>query len=377
VFDETLAPLPRTSQLFRVSDTVTARRWNSFVCPGCRCVFRVPRDHDGQGVVCPACRIMLRLPGLDDELPPLMAQPAAGVAGPVEAEEYDDEMASDEAMTAVRSDRNFIAILAVAAVVLVGIVAWWMVPEKKPPVPVAEATAPMPAPAVSTTTTTPGGVAVAPPKPLVIEIESVVKAFLEARTREDALAMVVDPAATATKWDAWLAGETYRAPGFQGIVGEPATLGTDEGASSAVQVRTGDFKVREIALLRGDGHLKVDWDSWAGWSEMSWEDFRTKKPVEPVLFRVQLSDVEYFNFDFRDDNEWSSYRLESRDGMESLYGYVPRTSGLDQRVRPADAKEKMKWVLKLKFPPDATRDNQVLIDSVVAEGWVVKPEGKE
>jgi hypothetical protein len=96
-----------------------------------------------------------------------------------------------------------------------------------------------------------------------------------------------------------------------------------------------------------------------------------------VLFRVQLSDVEYFNFDFRDDNEWSSYRLESRDGMESLYGYVPRTSGLDQRVRPADAKEKMKWVLKLKFPPDATRDNQVLIDSVVAEGWVVKPEGKE
>ena len=320
---------------------------------------------------------MLRLPGPEDELPPLMAQPAVGVAEPVEAEEYDDEMASDEAMTAARSDRNFIAILAVAAVFLVGIVAWWMVPEKKVPAPVTETAAPSSAQPAAASTETPGSVTVAPPKPLVIEIESVVKTFLEARTREDALAVVVDPDATASKWDAWLAGESYRAPGFQGIVGEPATLGTGEGASSSVQVRTGDFKVREIALLRRDGHMKVDWDSWAGWSEMSWEDFRTKKPVEPVLFRVQLSDVEYFNFDFRDDNEWSSYRLESQDGMESLYGYVPRTSSLDQRVRPVDTKEKIKWVLKLKFPPDATRDNQVLIDSVVAEGWLVGRKGKE
>ncbi|RYD23361.1 MAG: hypothetical protein EOP87_26570, partial [Verrucomicrobiaceae bacterium] len=86
--DETLARPPRPSQLPRVSETVTARRWNSFVCPGCRCVFRVPRDHDGKGVVCPACRIMLRLPGPDDELPPLMSQPAAGMAEQAEVEEY-------------------------------------------------------------------------------------------------------------------------------------------------------------------------------------------------------------------------------------------------------------------------------------------------
>ncbi|HEY1120771.1 MAG TPA: hypothetical protein VGE67_04190, partial [Haloferula sp.] len=293
-------------------------------------------------------------------------------------EDYDDEMAADEAMTAARSDRNFIAILAVAALILVGVVAWWMVPEKKSPTPVAEGSTREPSPsATSANTTAPDGADMTAPKPLLIEIESVVKAFLEARTRDEVLAVVRDPAATASKWDAWLGGEAYAAPGFQGIIGKPSTVGTGENAFSAIQVRTGDFKMREVALIRRDGHLKVDWDSWAGWSEMTWEEFRAKKPSEPVLFRVQLSDVEYFNFDFRDDTEWSSYRLESQDSIEFLYGYVPRSGELDQRLRPSDAKEKMKWMLKLKFPPNATRDNQVQIDSIVDEGWVLKPEGKE
>lgn len=363
--DEVLARPPDNPQLPVVSDTVTtARRWNSFVCPGCRCVFRVPRDHDGTGVVCPACRIMLRLPGPDDQLPPLVT-PSSELAEPVEVEDYDDAVDSDEAVTAAHSDRNFMAMLAVAAVMLVALVAWWMMPEKKVPAPVVE-TPPLPSPAAA------GGITVETPKPLLLEIESVAKAFLEAPTRDDALALVVDPAAAAAKWDAWLAGESYAAPGFQGLVGEPVTTGTGEGAVSVVQARTGDYKLHEIALIKREGRLKIDWDSWAGWSEMSWEAFRQEKPAEPKLFRVELSGVEYFNFAFRDDREWSSYRLDSPDGMESVFGYVSRTGELDQRLRPADPGAKSKWLLKLKFPPNSTQDNQVLIDSIVADGWVAE-----
>jgi hypothetical protein len=319
---------------------------------------------------------MLRLPGPDDELPPLISSRTA-VAEAVENEEYDDADA-DEAVTAARSDRNFIAILAVAAVILVGIVAWWLMPEKKAPAAVVDAPQSMTPPAAaSATTTNNGGLIVAPPKPLLIEIESAVKAFLEAPTREEALALVLDPEASARKWDAWFAGEAYAAPGFQGIVGDPVTSGTGEGATSLAQVRTGNFKLREIQLVKQDGRLRVDWDSWVAWSEMTWDEFRTKKPTEPVLFRVQLSAVEYFNFAFNDDNEWSSYRLDSPDGMETMYGYVKRTSDLDKRLHPADPADETKWVLKLKFPPDATRDNQVLIDSVVAEGWLVGQKGKD
>jgi len=315
---------------------------------------------------------MLRLPGPEDEVPPLVA-PAAAMAEPAEEEEY-DEMEADEAMAAARSDRTFIAILALAAICLVGVVAWWLMPEKKGPAPLADLPAPAVSPRAGDASPAKGGGTVDPPKPLLIEIESAVKAFLEAPTREDALALVADPDGSARKWDAWFAGKTYAAPGFQGLVGDPVTTGVGEGAASVALVRTGDYRLREISLVKRDGHLKVDWDSWVGWSEMTWEEFRAKKPAKPVLFRVQLSLVDYFNFDFRDDNQWSSYRLDPQDGITSLYGYVPRTGDLDKRLRPADTGVKNRWVLKLKFPPDATRDNQVLIDSIVAEGWLVKPE---
>jgi hypothetical protein len=400
---EVLARLPRSSQLFPVSETVTTtRRWNSFVCPECRCVFRVPQDHDGTGVVCPSCRTMLRLPGPDDELPPLVT-PGTAVAEPIEEEEDHDDTESDETVAATRSDRTFVASLALAAVVLVGIVTWWLMPEKKAPSTVTGVPN-HPAVPGGTAGTTPGngnaangsgsgsgdapggagagagagagGLTVEPAKPLLVEIEATVKAFLEAPTREASLALVVDPAGSARKWDVWLAGETYAAPGFQGLAGDPITTGVGEGATSLARARTDAYQVREISLIRRDGELKVEWDSWVGWSEMTWEDFRAKKPAEPVLFRVQLSRVDYFNFDFRDEKQWASYRLDSQDGGNSVYGYVPRTGTLNQRVRPTDPNVKTKWALKLRYPPGATRDDQVLIDSVVAEGWLLE-QGKE
>ena len=50
----------------------SARRWSGYVCPDCRFVFRVPRDHDGKGIVCPSCRRMLKIPTATDTPPPLL-----------------------------------------------------------------------------------------------------------------------------------------------------------------------------------------------------------------------------------------------------------------------------------------------------------------
>jgi len=38
------------------------RKWTALICPVCRFVFRVPKNHPGKGVICPACHYMLRLP---------------------------------------------------------------------------------------------------------------------------------------------------------------------------------------------------------------------------------------------------------------------------------------------------------------------------
>ena len=51
----------------------SARRWSGYVCPDCRFVFRVPRDHDGKGIVCPSCRRLMKIPTAADATPPLLA----------------------------------------------------------------------------------------------------------------------------------------------------------------------------------------------------------------------------------------------------------------------------------------------------------------
>lgn len=78
-----LAEIRKAQQTAGVSETnENARRWNGYVCPVCRLVFRVPRDHDGRGLVCQSCRSLLRIPAAGEPTPPLLAEivKTAGIA---------------------------------------------------------------------------------------------------------------------------------------------------------------------------------------------------------------------------------------------------------------------------------------------------------
>lgn len=345
-------------------ETLTsARRWNSFVCPGCRFVFRVPQDHDGRGVVCPACRVMLRLPGPDDELVPLVIPPSA-LPEPVEEIE-DDEGYDEPPARGAAGDWKFIASLVVPALLLLGGFAWWMMPDDEP-----ARSAPLAAIPPSAVPVVPEPAA----RTMILKVEAAVRGFLEAPTAAEALRHVRDPERTRPKLEAWLAGRPYAAPGFHEMLGETVAASGETSHLMTVQVRTGDFELREIVLVEAGDELRVDWESWVGWSEMPWADFERERPPEPKWFRVILSRVDYYNFAFKDDAEWSSYRLDAPDGTASLYGYVPRTSKLAQQIRPVDEGGKVKLLLRLKYPPDALSGNQVLIDEVAGQEWVAPDE---
>jgi len=343
-----------------------ARRWNSFVCPGCRFVFRVSQDHDGKGVVCPACRIMLRLPAPEDETPPLLTPMSGGESEELEEIEAGED--DDHAHDPGSGNLKFFLSLAVPALVLLGLFAWWMAPDPGK----QDLAGPFPAD-LSAAPVGPSAATPAVAGTLVLEIESVVRSFLTAPSIEEALRHVRDPEKTAPKVDAWLAGKTYTAPGFRQVVGDSVSNNDTTGKVFKVDVRTGDFELREIVVFGTEGDLKVDWESWVGWSEMPWKEFQDQRPVEGKWFRVELSRVQYYNFDFKDESKWVSYRLISPYGTESLYGYVPRVSPLDEKIRPVDQNGKEKLLLKLKFPPDASSDNQVIIEAVSGVNWVELP----
>ena len=133
-------------------------------------------------------------------------------------------------------------------------------------------------------------------------------------------------------------------------------------------IQDGNFVNREIYVVDEDG-WKVDWESWAGWSEMDWDEFKKSRTSEKVMFRVVVSDVSYYNFAFADESRWSSYRLESPDGERALFGYVPRAGALDARLKSLEGIKNRPFVVKLRYPDEAPSDNQVLVEEIVEEGW--------
>jgi hypothetical protein len=146
------------------------------------------------------------------------------------------------------------------------------------------------------------------------------------------------------------------------------------GSGYTVVVRTGEYADKTMALFPAPDGVKIDWESWVGWSEMPWADFIQTRPSDAKLFRVMLAPVDYYNFNFTDDRKWRSYRLISPDGEHALYGYVELNSVLDGRLRPSPDKKQIPLTLSLRYPPDSDSPNQVLVEKWHADGWVLENE---
>ena len=138
----------------------------------------------------------------------------------------------------------------------------------------------------------------------------------------------------------------------------------------ATDVIFSDNSRRPITVQRGENGYRVDWESWVGYSEMTWEDIREARTMTPVVFRVLCSKVEYYNYGFGDEGKWTSFRLQSPDREHTLFGYVARRSEEEKRlVRYGDKEGKPRaFIVKIRFGEDSGPD-QVIIDEVLSAGW--------
>lgn len=204
------------------------------------------------------------------------------------------------------------------------------------------------------------------------EAEPMARKFLEAGTIAEIVPLVRNPRLAEQRLKALHPDGRLEAPGMSAF----NTLAevVRSGSFLTVNVRTREQAERALHFVDSPEGIRIDWESWAGWSAMSWQEFQEKKPVEGTLFRVKLSAVDYYNTLFADETKWQSHRLISPDGAHALYGYAERDSLLNSRLRlPADTRE-VRLTLYLKYPPDAVAANQVLIESLAAEGWVLPQE---
>ncbi len=358
-----------------------ARRWSGFVCPDCRFVFRVPREHDGRGVICPSCRRLLKVPLPEDATPPLVVPlpPGASHAGEKKRRkgksrrraEHDWENSDDKTLESSRHTRRQMTWMLVGgvgffALIVAGVLMIMLGGENELPTappPVAQLPPPLPEDAAPAELS--DAVFLAAAEPLA-------EKFLSAASVADLLPLVRNPQTAEARLRSKYPDGKIEAPGMSAF--NPTGEVTRHGRAMTVKVGTGALDQKPLAFFMTPEGLKIDWESWAGWSEMSWDEFLTARPVSGKLFRVWLSPVDYYNFDFTDDVKWRSYRLTSPDEEHAVYGYVERGSAIDKQLIPSPDVVMTPLTVTLSFPANATSRNQVLVGKLVAEGWTLETE---
>lgn len=138
---------------------------------------------------------------------------------------------------------------------------------------------------------------------------------------------------------------------------------------------------QRLAFLTPDekGEWKVDFGAFARWTQPSWTEV-LEQNVEQAEIRVLVGaeHLPYYNGVFRDDLEWSAYKMVSPDlRNESLEGYCKRGSAQDralQRIlQESELGQSQRATLQVRRVPGSER-KQLEILRVLAEDWVLAPQ---
>ena len=390
----------------------SARRWSGYVCPDCRLVFRVPRDHDGSGLVCQGCRRLLRLPTAGEPTPPLLAEPVkitTLAAQPVPADasrEVPDSQRSKRRVRKRRSaesqsetpgrpswelensrraksngyERRSMQWMLGGGLAIFGLAAWgsWFVlrGDADKAKPTAEVPRPSPSPAAPADS---AGVAELPAimqrsvPSILTEIEPLARKFLEAKSPDELLPVIRNPLRAKPRLMRLYPKGRIEPPGLAQFNTSGNLVIGD--SSAVVEVRTRNFETRQLTFVVTREGLKIDWESWAGWSEMTWPALLAELPTQATAFRVVVKRVDYYNFSFSDDSQWQSYGLESPDGEHMIFGYVQRGSAAAEKIHMSPDVEQAAMIVKIRFPAQvASSNNQVVIDDVLSNDWLEKDE---
>ena len=389
------------------------------MCPDCRFVFRVPRDHDGSGLVCQSCRRLLRIPAPGEPTPPLLAgsQEVSAPASPVtdgseapavtessvagtgqgrrkhkvrkrrtssaksdESEGPAWEHAKSHANRSSRHERQTMRWLlgggVALFVVIVGgsIIALQGGGKTAAPKPLqVPAAIPSPPPRADVAPEAAPSSMQRSEAALLAKATPLARQFLQATTPDELRSVVRNPQRAQARMLREYPDGHIDPPGL-------AEFNTTRNVAyhdsiAAVGVRTLKFENRQLAFVDTPEGLKIDWESWVAWSDLTWPSLLATLPRDAQVFRVIVKRVDYYNFGFADDKKWQSYRLESQHGEHMIFGYVERGSAMMGEMQLASEMEQAAMILKIRFPATAAAgSNQVLIDAVVADGWVAKDD---
>ena len=176
---------------------------------------------------------------------------------------------------------------------------------------------------------------------------------------------------------------------------QPIALRPGQGlptALSAVQniiiagVQLENFDTVPVAAELTSAGFRIDWESFVGYGEMSWDAFMRERPRQPVLMRVVVKrgpSTDFYAQDFPDDKTHQCYQISDRSADHVLSGYAPRSGAVDTMLQkalvvpgapPPRGGLECHAVVRLRYPANSTGNRQVEITEFLEKGWVFRED---
>jgi hypothetical protein len=225
----------------------------------------------------------------------------------------------------------------------------------------------------------------APPPPLPrMEVKELAEKFIAARTPEELLPLVRNPAAHEAPLRAWCAARPEGLPLGGEILGYTKPRFAVNAQVMNVTILFKDIPRLNVLTVETPEGWRVEWPAFTGIADTGVEDFLKNRPDTPatVLLNVRRSD--YYNHAYSDAAQWQALRVSDRLDEHPFYAYASRGNAAVMKaleVLPAgDAPERgtatfkasRRMALRLHFGHPATEGApQTEVTAVVGDGWYV------
>ncbi|MBC8126105.1 MAG: hypothetical protein H8M99_03010, partial [Gloeobacteraceae cyanobacterium ES-bin-144] len=197
------------------------------------------------------------------------------------------------------------------------------------------------------------------------EAEPLARKFLGAASVEELLPLVRMPEIVGPRMKAFYADGKVTPLGLS-LFNSGNAVG-HQNNQWIVTILTRDHEEKGMVFIDSRDGLKIDWESFVGWSDMPWSEFIAKRPAQSHVFRVMLAAANYYNFAFSDESKWHCYRLQSPDREKQVFGYAEKGTELEKKLLPSPDQKEVELMLALKFPEGTTQGNQVEIVKIIAD----------
>ncbi len=205
-------------------------------------------------------------------------------------------------------------------------------------------------------------------KAKVAQLEEFFRAMYKSKKIDDLLPYVIPKEGIREKMVKFYKGDQLKLAGFKEL--NFAQSMPEKKGYLIFKCQTEDYKSQEGFLSYSKDIILLDWESFVGFSEATWDELAKNKPIKPVRLRVTAKQSGYYNDDFASEKEWQSVSLSSPNEEDSIFGYVNRGSSDFQKLFNFGLSNNKKVILEVRYPEGAENGNQVLIDSVVEQSWL-------